>query len=282
MPPPSDKSDRSNGSDLPEQPWSSMKKIISASRRTELVAHCPDYLVQRLEQVGPHRVHTLVVWTKDPANLLAHRALRDMVGRVGQVFVHWTVTGLGGTFVEPNVPPPQTQLALLDDIVALVGDPRRIHWRYDPLVSGRRGDELVSNVDLCLFRSLAEAFARAGVPAVHISFATMYRKVVRRLAQAGMEFEEYAAEARHQFISALAEEAGRLDMQLITCCQPGFPMQRCIDGELLAALHPANEPCRTERARGQRELCGCTVSLDIGRYLPCPNRCLYCYARPAG
>jgi hypothetical protein len=259
-----------------------MKKVISASRRTELVAHYPDYLVRRLKQVGPERVHTLVVWTKDPTNLLAHRELREMVSRLGQVFIHWTVTGLGGTFVEPSVPAPQAQLALLDDIAALVGDPRRIHWRYDPLISAGRGDKRVSNVDLGLFRALAEGFAPAGVPAVHTSFATMYRKVIRRLAEVGIECKEYDAEARRQFISALAEEAGRFGMRLLTCCEPGYPMQRCINGELLTALHPANEPCRTERARGQRKLCGCTVSLDIGRYLPCPNRCLYCYANPAG
>ena len=35
-------------------------------------------------------------------------------------------------------------------------------------------------------------------------------------------------------------------------------------------------------APGQRELRGCTTSLDIGRDPPCPNRCLYCYADPAG
>ena len=272
----SDRSGLSDGSDRPN-----MRKIVSASRRTELVAHYPDYLVHRLAQVGPERVHTLVVWTKDPTNLLAHRALHDMLARVGQVFIHWTVTGLGGTFVEPNVPAPKAQFALLDEIASLVGDPRRIHWRYDPLVSARRGDERVSNVDLALFRSLAEGFARAGVPTVHTSFATMYRKVVRRLAGAGIECEEYEAEARRQSISALVEEAGGLGMQLLTCCEAGYPLQRCVDGELLTALHPTNERCRTERARGQRKLCGCMVSLDIGRYLPCPNRCLYCYAHPA-
>lgn len=272
----SDRSGLSDGSDRPN-----MRKIVSASRRTELVAHYPDYLVHRLAQVGPERVHTLVVWTKDPTNLLAHRGLHDMLGRVAQVFVHWTVTGLGSTFVEPNVPAPRAQLALLDDIAVLVGDPRRIHWRYDPLVSARCGNERVSNVDLALFRSLADAFARAGVPAVHTSFATMYRKVMRRLVDAGIELEDYDAAARRQFISALAEEAARFGIQLLTCCEPGYPLQRCIDGESLTALHPTNEPCRTERARDQRKLCGCTVSLDIGRYLPCPNRCLYCYAHPA-
>ncbi len=70
-------------------------------------------------------------------------------------------------------------------------------------------------------------------------------------------------------------------MEMLTCCEPSLPVQRCIDGALLARLHPTGEPCKTERARGQRKLCGCTVSLDVGHYLPCPNGCVYCYAHPA-
>ncbi len=258
-----------------------MKKIISASRRTELVAHHPDYMVEQLLRVGLQHIHTVVVWTKDPTNLLMHKELRETLSHVGQVFVHWTVSGLGGTFVEPNVPSAVAQLTLLDDIVTFVGDPRRIHWRYDPLVSARNGDGYISNVDLDVFRSLAEIFGGAGVPVVHASFATMYRKVERRLSAAGIQLEHYGPEASSEFISALADAAEEVSMRLNTCSQPGFPIQRCIDGELLAQIHPTNESCRADRARGQRALCGCTVSLDIGHYLPCPNRCLYCYAHPA-
>ena len=86
-------------------------KIISASRRTELVGHYPDHLLRRLRDLGPDTIHTLVIWTKDPTNLLHHRPLREALSSVGQLFVHWTITGLGGTFLEPNVPPPDDQLA---------------------------------------------------------------------------------------------------------------------------------------------------------------------------
>jgi hypothetical protein len=269
--------------------------IISASRRTELLAHHPDYLIHRLRHIGPHNVHTLVIWTKDPTNLLRHQPLREILSDVGQLFVHWTVTGLGGTFLEPNVPPAPDQLPLLDDLVSYLGDPRRLHWRYDPLISARRGDERATNIsarrgeeratnidlDLDLFRSLAEPFARAGVPVVHTSFVTIYPKVTRRLASASVEIDDYDPDARRDFIARLAASASGLGLRLQTCCEPGFPIQRCIDGPLLQQLHPTNSPCPTTRAPNQRKLCGCTLSLDIGRYLPCPNRCLYCYAHPA-
>ena len=34
--------------------------------------------------------------------------------------------------------------------------------------------------------------------------------------------------------------------------------------------------------KGQRKLCGCMISKDIGMYDICPHRCVYCYANPAG
>jgi hypothetical protein len=256
-------------------------KIISASRRTELLAHHPDYLIHRLRRLRPDAIHTLVIWTKDPTNLLRHQPLRRALSAVGQVFVHWTITGLGGTFLEPNVPPARDQLPLLDDLISYLGDARRLHWRYDPLISARRGDERATNTDLHLFRSLAEPFARRGVPVVHTSFVTTYRKVVRRLASAGVEADDYDPDARRDVIGRLTAAASALGLRLQTCSEPGFPIQRCIDGPLLQQLHPTNAPCPTTRAPNQRKLCGCTLSLDIGRYLPCPNRCLYCYAHPA-
>lgn len=259
----------------------SLRKVISASRRTELVAHYPDYLARRLRDLGAGNVHTVVVWTKDPTNLLARDELSEVLSQVGQVFVHWTITGLGGTFLEPNVPPPEHQFALLDRLLDYVGDPRRIHWRFDPLVSASQGGRRASNVDLDLFRSLAEPMARAGVPVVHTSFVTIYRKVARRLGKRGIEFEDFGDDARRDLIGQLVAAAAEMGLDLATCCEPGFPVRRCIDGELLSRLHPREEPCRTDRARGQRELCGCTASLDVGRYLRCPNGCLYCYAHPA-
>ena len=257
------------------------RQVISASRRTELVGHYADYLAKRLAEIGPERVHTVVLWTKDPSNLLRHTALRRSLTDVGQVFVHWTLTGLGGTFLEPNVPRAQDQLRLMDDIVAYVGAPERVHWRYDPLVSAKQGVEQVGNVTVESFLPLAEGFARAGVTVVHTSFVTMYRKVIRRLAATGVAMSQFAPEERRQILGQLSDAAAGLGLRIQTCCEPGFPVGRCVDGELLRELHPDREPCRVDGARDQRELCGCTVSLDIGRYLPCPNRCLYCYAHPA-
>lgn len=257
------------------------RTVLSASRRTELTAHYPDLLASRIEEYGLQRVHTLVIWTKDPRNLLLHPRLNGVASSVPQVFVHWTVTGLGGSLLEPFVPPAETVLPFLPQLVDWLGGPERLHWRYDPLLEARMGERSIGNLDLELFSALGAVFARQGVATVHTSFVTLYPKVLRRFAAAGLVPSEPSREEQEEFLAQMACCAGALGMQVLTCNQPGFPRRACIDGELLTRLHPLGEPCSTRRARGQRKLCGCTESYDLCHYLRCPNGCLYCYAQPS-
>ena len=271
-------------------PGEQSRTALSASRRTEMVAHYPDRLAEAIEAFGRQRVHSLVVWTKDPRNLLEHGRLCQVASSLPQTFVHWTVTGLGGSALEPNVPPAEALLPLLPKLIEWLGSPERLHWRFDPLVEVNGSEGSLGNVDLELFRRLAQEFAREGIGVVRTSFVTLYPKVVRRLAAAGLAPRDFTLEERVRLLAGMGEIAASLGMQLLTCCEPlgvcppgkpGFPRQACIDGRLLARLHPQREPCSQRRARGQRPLCGCTESFDVGHYLRCPNGCLYCYAQPA-
>jgi len=258
-----------------------VKRIISASRRTDLVAHYPDLLADRIGEIGAESIHTLVIWTKDPRNLLQHRRLRATLGAVGQIYLHWTITGLGGTFLEPRIRPPGLQAPMLTEVINLVGSPKRMAWRYDPLITASRNGETAGNVSIECFRPLAQAFAAQGVARVHTSFVCLYAKVRRRAARERVEIVEYPPEERDAFLRRLREEAARFGLEVIACCEPGQPRGACVNGALLASLHSAGEPCSTRRAGDQRLLCGCTESLDIGQYLRCPSGCLYCYGSPA-
>ncbi|MEW5762831.1 MAG: DUF1848 family protein, partial [Bacillota bacterium] len=230
------------------------------------------------DRYPPARVHTVVVWTKFPAAVLER--LRPVLARYDQVYVHLTVTGLGGTPVEPRVPPPEKVLAEIPALIDFLGDPRRLRVRPDPLLVLRRGRETLGNVDLAA--GVMRAALAAGVRTFSSSFVELYPKVRRRLASRGWEAVELGAEERRRVwanLDAVARGGGGV---LHACCVPGLPPSRCIDGALLAALHPAGEACRRDRAKGQRPLCGCTHSVDIGWYnMVCPSGCLYCYASPA-
>jgi len=255
-------------------------RVISASRRIDLVAGYPEEFAEALEQkCPPESTHTVVIWTKDPTNLLRHRRLRSALRRYEQLFLHLTITGLGSTVLEPRVPEPERVLAMLPDLIAFVGSPVRVRVRFDPIVHIRLADG--SEVcNLRYFAQLAPRLRALGLTDVTTSWMTIYAKVQRRLHRIGAEARHSDPEEWQEEADWLLRVAAEHGIRVHGCCVPGWPRSRCIDGELLTRLHPRNLPASTRRARGQRALCGCTESWDIGWDNKCPLGCRYCYANP--
>jgi hypothetical protein len=256
-------------------------RVISASRRVDMVAGYRDELMEILRRDWPpERVHTLVIWTKVPPALASDGDLAGLLGRYDQLFLHLTVTGLGGTVLEPAAPPWRESIAAMPRLVDLARGPERIRLRFDPLVEVATADGgIVSNVEL--FGEVVGAGTRHGVREVSISWVASYRKVSSRLRARGMTLVERDAAAMKALWERVYSSAASLGVNLHACCVPGKPRSRCIDGELLGALHPRGLPCSTKRAANQRPLCGCTESFDVGWYKSCPTGCLYCYGNPS-
>jgi len=255
-------------------------KIISASRRTDLVAFYPDFLAEKIGAIGPERIHTLVIWTKNPENLLVHRALKSVTSKLDQLYILLTVTGLGGTSMEPAVPKPPEVISLLPELADFTKDPERIAWRFDPILNWTDGMENFTNIKS--FNDLASSFSTLGVKRLISSFCTIYPKVIQRFREHS-RFEPVtpSRNERIELKKYLSMQAERHGFDLEWCCEPGEPPAACIDGRLLTELHPDRLPAPVEASSGQRELCGCTKSWDIGWYnQPCGGRCLYCYANP--
>ncbi|MGB9825575.1 MAG: DUF1848 family protein, partial [Desulfofundulus sp.] len=170
-------------------------------------------------------------------------------------------------------------LAALAELIRFVGSPERVRVRPDPLVFLERGGKIITNVPV-VEKIIREA-ARHGVRTFSTSFMEHYPKVIRRLQKYGFRPKELTFERRRNIIASLSKTAFKVGANLNTCAVPGFPVSKCIDGELLTCLHPKREPCRVDKAPGQRKLCGCTHSVDIGWYdMICRSGCLYCYAQP--
>lgn len=277
--------------------------MISASRRTDLVASFPDWLAaalraRRAALIGPHgqaveidlspaTVHTLVLWSKDFANLLRNESgLRDLVAAYDQVYCHFTVTGLGGSPLEPGAPSTAAALAQLPALAAFAGNPRRVSLRFDPVVFWEDGGKPRSN--LPAFSAIAAAAAAAGIKDVRTSFAQWYGKARRRAASRGFAFIDPPWEEKLEHAAALAGTAAAHGLTLRACSQPevarvpGIRPSSCIDGALLESLHPRREPASKSKDRTQRPHCLCTGSKDIGSYTQtCPHGCVYCYANPS-
>ncbi|MFC1591449.1 DUF1848 family protein [Thermodesulfobacteriota bacterium] len=254
-------------------------RVLSASRRTDLVSCYPDYFIEKLAEYPPEAVHSVVIWTKNPANMLRPGPLREALGRYRQLYVHLTITGLGGTMLEPGIPTWREAVEMVPGVVAFVGDARRVCWRFDPLLRVIAGGEELAN--LPLFPRLAEQVSRSGITTCRTSWVEPYRKVQRRLDKKGITLQVYEPAERIETAGWLQKKAAPLGLKIQYCSMEGFARSRCIDGRLLAELHPDGLACSQRRAKSQRKLCGCTESIDIGWYSQkCPNGCLYCYAEP--
>jgi len=153
--------------------------VLSASRRTDLVACHPDYLIEKLETYPPEKVHTLVVWTKNPLNMITPGQLHDVLSSYSQLYVHLTITGLGSTLLEPNIPPWKEVGNLLPGLVKMVKGPERITWRFDPLIEAEKEGAKISNFEL--FPELAQEISKQGITSCRTSWVEPYRKVIRRL-----------------------------------------------------------------------------------------------------
>lgn len=279
-----------------------MKTVISASRRTDLVSFFPAWLAsvvkrERASVVGPggrirvvdlrpSSVHTFVLWSKNFENFIGNRDhLRDLLAKYDQLYLHFTITGLGETWIERHVPSPQAALAQLEILVELAGRPERLSLRFDPIVSWEEQGERRTN--LAFFEELAPRAARLGIKTIRLSFAQWYAKAKRRALDHGFSYIDPPLETKKAAARHLVEVAQTFGVRLYSCSQdflaelPGIEPSSCIDGQLLQALHPQAEPVSLKKDRTQRRQCRCTESIDIGSYTQsCPHSCLYCYANP--
>lgn len=263
--------------------------ILSASRRTDLPGWHARRLAERLsntlDTLGRDGIYGVVFWTRFPAALL-DEPLRGLIERdLPATVVNLTLTGLGGTRLEPGGPPTDDVLAVLPELVELIGGPDRLRWRFDPLIYGRsthRG-----------FAYLAERFAALRVPTCTFSFPSarsLRGDMFARYERLGVPRWPDVA-SRRGFVTGMARIAGPLGIQLLCCSQPGVlpfdpsvrPAQ-CIPLDVLAAAHPAETVGPTGKDQSQRRHCTCPPSIDLGNYRTdrCRSGCLYCYSVAGG
>lgn len=278
------------------------KKVISASRRTDLVAFFPEWLAVVLEKkeakvhgpsghtytvnLSPSVVHSFVLWSKNFANVIDNReGLRDLLQRYDQVYCHFTITGLGDSFIERGVPPYRTSLLQLRALQEIVGTPQRITIRFDPIVYWKADGEVRTN--LRIFKKMAPLIHKNGITHIRISFAQWYSKAKKRAAKHGFAYVDPPEEQKLEDARHLVQIAQEWGFNLFSCSQdflariPGIRPSSCIDGPFLQKLHPGKEAVSHTKDRTQRAECRCTESVDIGSYTQfCPHSCLYCYANP--
>lgn len=248
-----------------------------------MVTFYPDYMVERLVEIGTENIHTLIVWTKNPQNMLVYPKLNSILKEMGQIYVLLTITGLGGTAIEPQAPTIDQVFKHLPAIIDFVGSPQRVAIRYDPLIDVILQDKIqISNININLFEDILNRAHILGIKRVIVSYVTLYPKVEKRLKVNGFGIVEHPMEEIVDFINAqMIPKTEKIGIELSTCVLPNLTTRGCIDGKTLTGLHPLQEPCSETRDRSQRESCHCTKSIDIGKWFACYHNCLYCYGNPS-
>jgi sulfatase maturation enzyme AslB (radical SAM superfamily) len=191
------------------------------------------------------------------------------------------------TELEPGMPGLATRISEFRRIADRYG-PDRVAWRYDPILVSQ-------NTDPAFHRSRFRAIAsnlRGATTRVIISFFDAYPKARSRLASIGAgayrSAGDPAGQAVADLVPALVDAAREHNMDIRSCAEKldlqrfGVPPGACIDGHLLEDT--TGRPMPKGKDAGQRKLCRCVPSRDIGAYDTCRFRCVYCYAtnRPAG
>ncbi len=271
--------------------------IVSASRATDIPAFYADWFFNRLDKgyaswrnpfngkdsyVSFANTRFVVFWSKNPKPLIPYLPILQEKG-IG-FYIQFTLNDYDAEQLEPGVPRLAERIDTFKRIVDQYGV-GSVVWRFDPLILTEK-----ISPELLLHRISAIAEPLNGyLEKLVFSFADIagYRSVARNLRAAGINYREWDTETMSAFARRLADM--RLPFRLATCAEAidleefGIEHNRCIDAELMARRSPDDVELKSflQRAKpdsGQRKLCGCILSKDIGAYNTCPHLCRYCYA----
>ncbi len=285
-----------------------MKRVLSASRRTDIPAFYMDWFLQGIEAecfevmnpysghsfkvaAGPQDVHSIVFWSKNFEIFNRGNYGRYLQSRGYHLWFNFSLNS-DCELLEPNLPPLAERLKQLEQLCCR-HDPRSVQWRFDPICFYRNGaGHIQDNLDD--FSLIAEAAANAGVTHCVTSFLDIYPKITKRLAgRKDIAFIEITTASKIEVLAEMVAVLKPLGITLQTCCEGalldriggllGVGKSACIPNDRIMDLYGGRISLARDRGQRMHNGCGCKKSTDIGSYKqqPCFHRCIYCYANPA-
>jgi DNA repair photolyase len=233
-------------------------------------AYNKDWIKWALERREP----TILI-TKNLPKLFADYP--DIINQDNILF-HATVTGYGGTFLEPNAPHPRDTLLELEKVTKK----DRITIRIDPIIPLKNFIERSFQV-----YSTATMF---GFKRFRISIMDLYPHVLKRFNG----YHEIQYELKQAYQWDLSHSVGEhkdymihapavLRKQIIDqfpgaeiCGEPGFLCGGCISRKdlILMGITPEKRYVKSD----QREFCSCLgIKKELCKTHNCPVLCVYCY-----
>lgn len=192
----------------------------------------------------------------------------EKVKDLNNVIIHATITGYGGTKLEPNVPTYEWSINQLISLINQGFPIERIVARIDPMFPTKKGKERAAHIIyLC---------NEVGIKRIRYSYIDMYAHVKARFINAGIAIPIFTEQ---HF------------MQDIIPQYPNIKFESCAEGldTDVGCISPYDfalfgyEP-HTDNINGQsRKHCKCLACknelLNLKNNKRCPHQCLYCFWR---
>ena len=271
---------------------------------------------QQKMYVSFSRCKVIVFWTKNPKPILPY--LGELDKRGIHYYFQVTLNDYVNEGFEPNVPSVEERIKTFRELSERIGHERVIWrfdpliltpvmtprtllsriWKIGNQLNGYTDKLVFSFVDVKAYRKVQNNLM----------------KETKCFTKENVELAEIDDMQRQEIVEGLAKLRDIWDtkgwkLQLATCAEEidleayGIEHNRCIDGELMRRvfgddkelvyyLHTGRLPepdlfgeipsipadRKNLKDKGQRKICGCMVSKDIGMYDTCRHFCVYCYA----
>lgn len=262
------------------------------------------------------RCRVIVFWTKNPAPIIPY--LKELDKRGIHYYFQVTLNDYMKEKFEPNVPSVEERVETFKTLSNLIGrekviwrfDPLIITPNIGPRELLTRiwnvGNKLKGYTDKLVF-SFVDVKAYRKVQNNLVKETMLFTKEDVENAEANFAQRIEIVEGLKKIREAWYKDGWNVEMA--TCAEDidlesyGIEHNRCIDGELMKRifaedkelvyyLHtlkwpekdmfgeipPIPQKIKNVKDTGQRKICGCMVSKDIGMYNTCRHLCVYCYA----
>jgi hypothetical protein len=249
----------SRWTDVPAAKWPWFKAQLAQGY---MVGFDPRTGIPARWSLAPEDVHGLILWTKDPRNLLADRDLLKPYPLV----VHVTLTGW--TEAEKNAPGLRLGMALLRETVEAFG-PERVVWRFSPIPQLPIFDIIER------FSEIAEVALCAGLKRVYVAFLQHNDRMPEKrtfgerrrvLLTLGSVMENFGGKLDVILCQDDQETLARPFQQGPACLKLGV----CEDGAIFGGSAAFMD-------------CGCAHAVDpFTVNESCTMGCAYCYAADRG
>lgn len=258
----------------------------------------------------------IVFWTKNPEPMLPYLSQLDKMGI--HYYFQVTLNDYEKENFEPNIPPLSQRICTFKKLSTQIGKekiiwrfdpliftndikPRELLtriWNIGNLIKGYTNKLVFSFVDVKAYRKVQNNLVKEtdSFTKDNLDTSEPNQDQITEIIEGLVKIRE--AWAKNGWNVSMATCAEEVNLE-----KYGIEHNRCIDGELMKQLFSndldllyylnygkipektlfgdeANVPLKPVnlKDKGQRKICDCIISKDIGMYNTCRHLCIYCYA----